>query len=76
MLPAMNRTDELLRRAMELPPEARAALADSLLESLEGPTDPDAEAAWAIEIRRRLAELENGTVQGLSFDEAQRKIFG
>ena len=73
---AMNHSDEFLRRAMELPPEARAALADSLLESLEGPTDPDAEAAWATEIRRRLTELENGTVQGLSFDEAQRRIFG
>lgn len=72
----MNNSDELLRRAMELPPEARAALADSLLASLEGPTDPDAEIAWAAEIKRRLAELENGTVKGLSFDEAQRKIFG
>ncbi|MCA8953594.1 MAG: addiction module protein [Planctomycetes bacterium] len=72
----MNNSDELLRRAMELPPEARAALAESLLESLEGPTDPDAETAWAIEIKRRLSELENGTVRGLSFAEAQRKIFG
>lgn len=60
---------------MELP-AARAALADSLLESLEGPIDADAEAAWAIEIRRRMTELKNGTVKGLSLEEAQRRIFG
>src|SRR5579863_8598542 len=38
--------DELLQKAMALPPEARAALASSLIESLDQNVDKDAEAAW------------------------------
>jgi hypothetical protein len=37
---------ELLRDALSLPPEARAALVDSLLESLDVEVDDDAEARW------------------------------
>jgi hypothetical protein len=37
---------ELLREALELPPEGRAALADSLLNSLDTETDPNVEQAW------------------------------
>lgn len=37
---------ELLARALTLPEAARAALADSLIESLDGPVDEDAEQAW------------------------------
>ena len=72
----MNQTDELLRRAMDLPPEARAALAGSLLRSLEGPVDADAEEAWSAEIQRRLKEIENGSVRPVPFDEARRRISG
>jgi hypothetical protein len=36
---------ELLKKALALPPEARAALATSLFESLEGPADQGVEAA-------------------------------
>ena len=35
----------LLKQALQLPPEARAELACNLLDSLEGPPDPDADAA-------------------------------
>jgi hypothetical protein len=38
---------EILKDAMALPSEARAALAGSLLDSLETEVDEDAEAAWA-----------------------------
>jgi hypothetical protein len=40
------------------PTEARAALAGSLLESLDTDVDEDAEAAWATEVNRRVAELD------------------
>ena len=36
---------ELLKKALALPPEARAALAGSLLESLDDTVDPGAEEA-------------------------------
>jgi Putative addiction module component len=38
---------EILKDALALPTEARAALAESLLESLDTEVDEDAEAAWA-----------------------------
>lgn len=49
--------------AMELPAEARAALADSLLDSLGSEIDADAEQLWREEIERRLASLEGVSVQ-------------
>lgn len=41
---------------MQLPPEGRAALAGSLLESLDEKLDADVEAAWEEEIARRVAD--------------------
>ncbi len=51
---------KLLEEALKLPPDERAALADSLLRSLEGPVDPVVDAAWRAEIRRRVADLDAG----------------
>ena len=42
---------------------ARAAIAGSLLESLDTEVDEDAEAAWATEVNRRVAELDSGAGQ-------------
>jgi putative addiction module component (TIGR02574 family) len=53
--------EELSRKARALPPEDRARLAEELLASLQQDRDPDIEAAWDEEIRRRIAEIENGT---------------
>ena len=66
----------LLKEALELPADARAALAGSLLESLEPEVDSSAEAAWQVEIRRRVKELDSGTVEPLSWAEARRRIAG
>ena len=41
---------ELLKKALALPSEARAALAGSLLESLDETIDPSAEEQWSKEI--------------------------
>ena len=38
---------ELLKKALALPPEARAALAGSLLESLDETVDASAEESWS-----------------------------
>lgn len=65
---------DLLQEAMKLPPEARAALAGSLLESLDTEVDADAESAWAVEIERRLREIEAGTASTVSWDEVRRRI--
>ena len=42
--------ETVLADALRLGLDARAEVAAELLASLDGPADPDAEAAWAIEI--------------------------
>ena len=57
-----------------LPTEARAALAESLLESLDTAVGEDAEVAWATEVNRRLAELDRGEVKTIPWPEARRRL--
>ncbi len=65
---------ELLKKAMELPAEARAALAGSLLESLDDTYDASAEEQWRLEIAKRTAELDSGEVRPVAWAEARRQI--
>ncbi len=65
---------KLLDEALSLPPEARAALAASLIESLDETVDPDAEAEWAKEIARRVKDLDEGRVQTVPWAEVRRAI--
>ncbi len=61
---------------MRLPDEQRAALAAALIESLDQNVDEDAEAAWSVEIARRLGEVERGQVRTIPWPEARRMILG
>jgi WYL domain/Putative addiction module component len=45
---------QLLEEALCLPDGDRAALVGELIQSLDSEVDPDAEAAWSVEIRARL----------------------
>ena len=65
---------EILKDALALPTEARAALAGSLLESLDTEVDEDAEAAWASEINRRVAELETGVLRPIPWAHVRRRL--
>ena len=67
---------ELIEAALCLPPEARAALAGALIESLDQTVDEDAEALWAEEIERRQRELDQGQVQAIPWSQARRAIQG
>jgi hypothetical protein len=53
---------EILKDALALPTEARAALAGSLLESLD------------TEVKRRVAELDSGAVKSVSWAELRRRL--
>lgn len=64
----------LLKQALALPPEARAALAGSLLESLDDTVDESAEDEWRQEIAQRIAELDSGKVKPVPWAEARRQI--
>lgn len=65
---------EVLKDALELPAEARAAVAGSLLESLDTEVDEDVEAAWQAEITRRVAELDSGAVKTIPWSEVRRRL--
>ena len=50
----------------------RATLAGLLIESLESPTDPDVDAAWAAEAERRWMEIESGAVQTIPWENIKQ----
>jgi putative addiction module component (TIGR02574 family) len=64
---------ELSAQAKALPPEERARLAEELLASFD-PHERDVEAAWDGELRRRIDEVERGTVQLVSADQAFAQV--
>lgn len=68
---------ELSQRAKALVPEERARLAQELLASLD-PHDAGVDGAWDLEIRRRVQEVEDGTVPLVegseAFDEARQAL--
>jgi putative addiction module component (TIGR02574 family) len=66
---------DLLREALSLPQEQRAALIDSLLESLDSEVDEGAEEAWRQEIYRRLQEIDSGAVQLIPWADAERRLW-
>jgi putative addiction module component (TIGR02574 family) len=60
MARAITEIEEEIRR---LPPKAQERLLHVLLEELDGPPDPDVEAAWLDEVQRRSRELDEGSVK-------------
>lgn len=67
-------TAELIRDALSLPAAARAALADSLLESLDDVIDDHTQEAWGDEIRLRLQQIDNGSVRLIPWNDARRTL--
>lgn len=65
---------ELLQKALALPEADRAALAGSLLESLDQVVDADAEHAWQDEIARRISDLDSGKVRTVPWEEVRGKL--
>ena len=67
---------EILKKAMGLPLEARAAIAGSLLDSLDQTMDDDAESAWEDEVLLRLKDIDEGKAKMVPWVEARRRIRG
>jgi putative addiction module component (TIGR02574 family) len=66
--------EAVLADALRLDLDARAQVASELLASLDGPADPNAEAAWAVEIERRVAAIEAGTVRLEPWEDLKRRV--
>jgi len=58
--------------ALKLTAGERAALAQRLLASLDD--DTEIEEAWAVEIERRIADVESGAVQVIPISEALAQV--
>ena len=68
-------TQSLLDQALKLPTTERAALAADLLASLDGEPDSQEEvnAAWSLEIRRRLDDVRAGE-PGIPWESVRDEI--
>jgi putative addiction module component (TIGR02574 family) len=67
-------SEDLLEHAMKLPDDKRAKLASELLASLDGPADADVEQAWGAEIKRRIADVESGSVELEDWQQVRKRI--
>jgi hypothetical protein len=66
--------EELAKKAMALPSELRAQLADLLVESLEADDIGEVQEAWIVEAKRRRDEVREGKVATVPGEEALRKV--
>lgn len=64
---------DLLKRALALPVDERAALANTLLDSLET-TNQSVEDAWDEEVARRMEELKAGNAVTVPWEELHREL--
>ncbi len=66
--------EELARKAMELPAEGRAELADLLVESLNAAELSKIDRAWLAEAKRRRDEVRSGTASTIPASEAVHQV--
>ncbi len=64
---------EVLKSALELGLEDRAALAERLLTSLEELSPDEAERVWGVEAERRLEQLRDGRARTVAAAEVHKK---
>jgi len=67
-------SQQLLRTALALPESDRAEIAASLIHSLDTETDEEVDAAWAVEIQRRIDSIDNGEVELVPWDDVMREM--
>ena len=56
--------DQLKSDLLQLPADQRAELAHVLIHSLDEGADADAEAAWDVELARRMDQIDRGEARG------------
>lgn len=68
--------DEVYRAGLELDMDERAVVAHSLLASLhpEGADQADLDETWKAELRRRILEIEDGSIELVSGEESQDRV--
>jgi putative addiction module component (TIGR02574 family) len=64
---------DLLKRALALPVDERAALANTLLDSLED-AEQSVQAAWDKEVERRMQDLKAGKAVTVPWEELHQEL--
>ena len=73
------KVEDLTEEVLSLPSEARALLADRLVESLDPAEESKLHDLWVVEAHKRLQELRSGAVKGIPGAEVSaslRKKYG
>ena len=66
--------EQIAEQALNLTSDARALLADRLVESLDPLEDEAIRAVWMAEARRRLDEVRSGAVKTIPGEEALAQV--
>lgn len=66
-------TSNLLKRALALPSDERAALANTLLDSLEA-SNQSVQEAWDEEVARRIEDLKAGKAVTVPWEQLHREL--
>ena len=69
-----EKVEDLASKAMELPSESRARLADLLVESLDAAALGKIDRLWIAEAKRRRDALRAGQAKAVPMDEAVRQV--
>jgi putative addiction module component (TIGR02574 family) len=66
---------EVLEKALALSTHDRGLIIDRLVESLDDePAEDGVEAAWSVEIKRRVEEIQSGKVDMIPGEEVDRRL--
>jgi putative addiction module component (TIGR02574 family) len=66
-------TENIMNNALQLPREARALIAEKLLESLDYEEPFEISSEWKTEIQRRCREIDEGKVRLIPGDEVLKE---
>ena len=67
-------TDEIFDRALSLPAESRATLAEKLIDSLADAGTVTVDEAWIDEAKRRLRDYDQGSNSAIPAEEVFRSL--
>jgi putative addiction module component (TIGR02574 family) len=65
---------EVLEKALALSTQDRGLIIDRLIESLDDEPSEGTEEAWSVEIKRRVEEIQSGTVKMIPGEEVDRRL--
>ena len=69
-----TKSEFILNEALSMNSTERARIAHCLIYSLEEPVAESVDAQWIQLAHKRLEELENGSVQPVSWEEVLKKV--